>query len=93
MFTQKDINSIDSTYFDVLTSSPFAITLRSKPTAHEWHLILKNESRCQSCEVYHRHKETDSWHRQWGSKAFLKVLDAIKEHDRFQMSGRTNYGE
>lgn len=93
MFTQKDINSIDSSYFDVLASSPFSVTLRSRPTSHEWHLILKSEAKCKPCEVYHRHKETSPWHCQWGSKAFPKALAAIKEHDQFQMRGRTNYGK
>lgn len=92
MFTQKDIESIDTAYFKVLVSSPFALTLESICTGHQWHLILKNESRCKPCEVYHRHKTTDPWHRQWAGKAFNKALEAIREHDQFQINGRTNYG-
>lgn len=90
MFTNKDINNIDKGYFKVIAASPFAITLESLNTSHQWHLILKNESKCQSCEVYHRHKTSDSWHRQWGSKAFSKAIEAIKEHDGYQMAGRIN---
>lgn len=89
MFTQADINKIDSSYFKVITTSPFAITLESAATTgHQWHLILKSEDRCKPCEVYHRHKATDPWHRQWAGKAFLKALYAIREHDQFQMNGR-----
>lgn len=87
MITNKDIEKLDTTYFNVLYSSPFAVTLQSKNTGHQWHLILRDE-KTGSCEIYHRHKQTDSWHRQWGSKAFQKAIDAIKEHDRFQMEGR-----
>lgn len=93
MFTQKDIDKIDIGYFKVITTSPFAITLESAATTgHQWHLILKSEAKCKPCEVYHRHKTTDSWHRQWAGKAFSKALEAIREHDQFQMSDRRQYG-
>lgn len=93
MFTNNDIAGIDRSYFEVLSSSPFALTLRSKPTSHEWHLVMKSVNDGRSCEVYHRHKQSHSWHPQWGSKHFPEVLDAIKEHDRFQLGGRINYGD
>lgn len=92
MFTKKDIDNIDHTYFKVIASSPFAVTLESINTHHLWHLILRDE-KTGSCEVYHRHKTTDPWHRQWGSKAFAKAIAAIKEHDQFRMSDRRQYGD
>lgn len=88
MFSRQDIDSIDRTYFDVLYSTNFALTLRSKCTGHQWHLIAREGSGWTSCEVYHRHSEADPWHRQWGGKRLNAAIIAIKDHDRFQLGGR-----
>lgn len=85
MFTQKVIDSIDRQYFKVLVTSPFAVTLESVTTGHQWHLIAKDGSTVTFCEVYHRHSQSDPWHHQWDSKKFPGVLDLIKEHDAYQM--------
>lgn len=85
MFTQKVIDSIDQQHFRVLVTSPFAVTLESVSTGHQWHLIAKGESTVMFCEVYHRHSQSDPWHRQWNSKKFPSVLNLIKEHDAYQM--------
>lgn len=37
--TKRDLSSIDTDYFDILDCNPFHITLRSKNTLHEWHLL------------------------------------------------------
>lgn len=55
MITQKDINSIDRSYFEVLGSNSYCITLRSKNTGHEWHLLYYEYIRRSSFRIYHRH--------------------------------------
>lgn len=92
MFANKDVGSIDVNYFRIVTTSPFALTLQSKNTGHFWHLVYREANGHETCSVYHKHKETDSWHTQWGSKTLPRAIEAIKEHDWFQMNGRqTNH--
>lgn len=94
MFTNKDISNIDREYFKIIATSPFAITIESEATTHhQWHLISKQQGKCESCEVYHRHKSADPWHRQWAGRKYPNVFDDIKEHDRFRMNGRPNHTE
>lgn len=88
MFTNADIEKLDHTYFRVITASPFALTLESVCTGHQWHIVYREANGHPTCAVYHRHKETDCWHVQWGSKTLEKTIEAIKEHDGFQLSGR-----
>lgn len=85
MFSKKDINNLDREYFDILGSSPFAITLKSKNTSHEWHILYTVGLNWKSCKVYHRHHHDDAWH--WhGSKPTLAAsIEDIKDHDRYQL--------
>lgn len=88
MFTRRDIDQLDRSYFDVLGSSPFAITLRSQCTKHEWHILFTEGQKWQSCKIYHRHSRNDGWH--WhGSKPTLREAIAdIQGHDNYQLNGR-----
>lgn len=87
MFTRRDIDGIDTGYFEILQTSPFALTLRSRCTGHEWHLIVR-DNQWNACEIYHRHNASKPWHRQWGSKTLHNALAAIREHDTFHLNGR-----
>lgn len=88
MFSQRDIDNLDRGYFEVLYATSFAITLRSGCTGHEWHLIAREGRGWTSCEVYHRHKQSDPWHRQWGGKTLDRAISAIKDHDKYQLNER-----
>lgn len=84
MFSKADINNLDRKYFEVLGSSPYAVTLRSICTGHEWHLLYTEGPGWKSCKIYHRHHHADPWH--WhGSKPTLQIaIEDIKDHDRYQ---------
>ena len=90
MFTIADINSLDSQYFDILGTSPYSVTLRSKCTGHEWHILFTQGQGWQSCRIYHRHHHYDDWHFH-GAKPNLRIaVSSIQEHDDYQM-GRNGF--
>lgn len=93
MFTKKEIASIDTVYFKVLSKSAFQITLQSKNTLHEWH-ILSREDRIHGkvirlCIISHRHNHSDAFHIHGQSKTLADAMKLIKKHDTFQLKGRT----
>lgn len=89
MFTEKELKNIDREYFKVIAVSTFAVTLESRNTRHQWHLISKECRTGMSCEVHHRHDPSKPWHPQWGSKRFPDVLDDIRWHDEFAQKKET----
>ena len=85
MFTIADINSLDSQYFDIQGTSPYSVTLRSKCTGHEWHILFTQGQGWQSCRIYHRHHHYDDWHFH-GAKPNLRIaVSSIRKHDDYQM--------
>lgn len=85
MFTRRDIASLDKEYFDVLGSSPFVITLRSKNTGHEWHLVYAEGSGWKSYRIYHRHERRSPWHEHQGRPTLQDAIDWLMDHDRYQL--------
>ena len=92
MFSRNDIASIDRTYFSVLGSSPFTITLRSNNTQHEWHLMVQQvrvEARViNSIKIYHRHDRTVGFHEHGHARTLPEAIKMIRDHDVFQLNGR-----
>ena len=87
MFSKEELK-IDSNYFDIIELSSFCVTLRSKNTGHYWHIENADGNNYRSCKIYHRHNTSDSYHLHGHAATFSGCISAIKEHDRFQLSGR-----
>lgn len=85
MFTRSEINDLDRHYFDILGTSPFAITLRSRNTGHEWHILMSEGTGWQSCRILHRHRHSDSWHKHPSEPTLNDAVAVIQRHDRYQM--------
>lgn len=87
MFSKEEL-IIDSKYFDIIELSSFCVTLRSKNTGHYWHIENADGNNYRSCKIYHRHNTSDPYHLHGHAATFAGCISAIKEHDRFQLSGR-----
>jgi len=85
MFSKNEL-AIDSKYFDIIDVSAFCVTLRSKNTGHYWHIENADGANYRSCNIFHRHNESDSYHLHGHSGTFNQCIIQIKEHDRFQLS-------
>lgn len=83
MITQKDINSIDRSYFEVLGSNPYCITLRSKNTSHEWHLLYYEYLHRSLFRIYHRHSRNYPFHAHGHAANLPLALGLIKKHDSY----------
>lgn len=96
MFSKADINTIDLEYFEVLDQSAFQVTLRSKNTGHEWHILSqeirlkKSDAVVETCTIGHRHHASDPFHEQTHVKDLNKAQEFIKDHDRFHLDKRKN---
>ena len=88
MFTTSDFDSIDRTYFDILKNNEYCITLKSRNTGHFWHIILLEYSGFTSCNILHKHKPDDDYHKHGHAPNLKLAIDDIMSHDEFQLGGR-----
>ena len=87
MYTTEELRLIDD-YFTLLFFNAFCVTIRSKCTGHEWHIIVREGAHFRSFEILHRHNNHDEYHIHGHAGSFKKVLQAIKSPDAFQLNGR-----
>lgn len=93
MFNKSELSSIDKEYFTVLSANAYQVTLQSKNTLHEWH-ILAREDRVHgkvihTCIINHRHNCRGGFHAHGSASTLADAMNMIKEHDVFQLNGRT----
>ena len=88
MFTQEDIDIIDSEYFKVLSASGHCVTLYSKCSGHYWHIIHQDYSNFKSCQIWHKHNFSDAFHAHRNQPTLQKAISEIKEHDNYHINVR-----
>ncbi len=90
MFTRKEIESVDQSYFEVIIADGVAVELRSRNTGHYWRIRSEYDYSIMKyhCLVEHRHKRIYPYHIQCFTKDLRGAIIKIKKHDRFQMAGR-----
>lgn len=49
MITPKQLKAIDITYFTILASGSFTVTLQSRNTGHCWHILFQEYPHFKSC--------------------------------------------
>lgn len=81
MFTLEQIKKIDKSYFRIIGSNQFSITLQSKNTGHEWHILASDLRSSSSCIVEHRHYHADSFHFHGRYPSLLITIENIQSHD------------
>lgn len=85
MFTQKDFNSIDRSYFKVIHTGCYGLTLQSKNTKHCWYIENQDLGNYESCKIYHTHHEGTPMHEHGHGRTLHSCIRRIKSHDEYQL--------
>ena len=88
MYTQQELNAIDTKYFYVILMNEYDVTLMSKNTRHVWQLHNVELSDGEITVVFHKHRASDQYHTHSRSRTLGRALRDIKSHDAFQLNGR-----
>ena len=90
MFGKNDWDQIDNEYFKVIEASMYHITLKSNTTGHIWDIYCRYYPGGRSIIVYHKHRDSDPFHKQKGyhPQTIAQAQDLIKDHDRYVMEGK-----
>ena len=83
MFSREELKEIDKDYFTVTAAHSFSVTVTSKNTLHEWHILSKEGKGWKSCDVYHRHHHEDPFHFQEHKPTLKEALHSIRQHDEY----------
>lgn len=86
MFTQKDLNSIDRSYFIIKSAGCYGVTFQSKNTRHCWYIANEDLGYYESCRIYHTHHEGTAMHEHGNGKTLQSCIRKIQSHDRYQMA-------
>lgn len=85
MFSRKDIESIDRTYFTVKSAGCYGITLQSKNTKHCWYITSEDYGNFQTCTIFHTHHEGTPMHQHGHGRNLKVCIGKIKDHDVYQI--------
>ena len=88
MYTQQELNAIDTKYFYVILMNEYDVTLMSKNTCHVWQLHNVELPDGEITVVFHKHRASDQYHTHSRSRTLGRALRDIKSHDAFQLNGR-----
>ena len=88
MFTQKEIQSIDRSYFNVIFAGCYSITLQSKNTKHYWCIQHEEYPTFKTCQITHKHNRSDEYHPHRNQPTLQKAIQERKSHDNFQINVR-----
>lgn len=88
MFSQQQLDSVDRTYFDVIISDPYDLTIRSKNTGHVWCLHNIGFPAEDSLLLYHKHHISYPYHIQRRERHFKSAIKTIIDHDSYQINVR-----
>ena len=102
MFTFKDLQTMQYTYFDlgkinydtsqhyfsVLSKNGNNLELQSNNTCHCWRLVFDG----YGYSIYHKHNIADNYHYQTDCGSLYDCVLYIVSHDEYQMRKRKNIG-
>ena len=93
MFTKSELASIDREYFTVLSANAYQVTLQSKNTLHEWHIVAREDrvhgKLIRTCIINHRHNRRVGFHPHGSASTLADAMNKIKEHDTLHLNRRT----
>ena len=93
MIEPADIEAIDKQYFEIIRMNSYYVTLRSRNTRHEWHLLERIANGHRTFVISHRHKASEPFHLQRNRTTIKDCCAYIKSHDAFQMQKDTSKEE
>ena len=85
MFTTEELKNIDHTYFNIIHTGCYCVTLQSKNTKHYWHILHQQYPALTTCKIWHKHKQADSFHEQGNAPTLKLAMDKIREHDHYHL--------
>jgi len=88
MIKHSEINKIRKIYFNIIQTSTFTVTFQFKNIGHYWHIVEEKTGLVRHFQVFHKHNQSDEYHRHKDSLDIETAINRIMEHDEFQMNGR-----
>ena len=86
MITQKEIKSIDRSYFTVINAGCYGVTLQSKCTGHSWYIACQDLGYQQSFLIMHSHYEPGTpMHTHGHGRTLRSCIRQIQSHDEYQL--------
>ena len=85
MIGLSDLAAIDRQYFEVIGNNDYCITLRSRNTLHEWHLLERIANDNRTFVISHRHGPSGPYHLQRSRPTVEACCDYIMDHDRYHL--------
>lgn len=89
MFTTKELENIDRTYFHIINTGCYSVTLQSKNTKHYWHILHQQYPSFASCKIQHRHNQSVRFHDQGNAPTLEQALEYIRSHDHYHLHIRS----
>ncbi len=63
MFSQEELKSVDSRYFNIITVDDYDVTIQSRNTGHYWYLHSTDVPGDTVCIIFHKHKYSHPYHQ------------------------------
>ncbi len=88
MFTFNDFNRVDTTHFNVLENSSYALAIQSKRTGNCWYILDRYYKNINSLSVFKTLVYGSEYHHYCNSINVLQALEIIKKAERLEINDR-----
>lgn len=88
MYSVKELNSLDRTYFEIIRADEADVTLISKNTRHIWYIHNAGYPTEGLSIIFHAHSPALPLHHHGKANTLRQAIRSIKSHDKWQMNGR-----
>lgn len=88
MFSQEELKSVDSRYFNIITVDDYDVTIQSRNTGHYWYLHSTDVPGDTACIIFHKQKYSHPYHQHGRGNSLRQAIWSIQSHDRWQMNER-----
>lgn len=82
MIDPSDFEAIDKNYFEIIGNNDYCITIRSRNTLHEWHLMERIANGHRTFVISHRHGPSAPYHLQQNRPTVEACCDYIRVQAR-----------
>lgn len=88
MFIEKDIQMLDKSYFNIVLTGEYDVTVQSKNTGHFWYIHNLKIPGEDACVIFHKHRASHPYHQHGKARNLRQAVRKIKGHDVFQVNRR-----
>lgn len=88
MFRESDMRVLDRSYFNIILTGDYDVTIQSKNTGHFWYIHNPEYPGEKACVIFHKHRASHPYHRHGRAGSLRQAVRRIKGHDVFQMNER-----